>query len=102
MIHANLFGTSLTVFRAQARVTAADTKSEPSLAPLAIFQAVDLICHLWQQYVNMALIPLASSSVTVRREMVVYNNQSISRLEGQANSLMQSIADGKHSMTTQP
>jgi hypothetical protein len=82
--------------RAQARVIAADSKMEPNLGPLSIFQAVDLICHLWQQYVNMALIPLASSSVTVRREMVVFNNQSISRLEGQANSLMQSVADCKH------
>ncbi|KAF8917823.1 exocyst complex component Sec10-like protein [Mucidula mucida] len=76
-----------------ARVESADTKTEPNLQPLAILRAVDLICHLWQQYVNTALLPLASSSVTTRREMVVYNNQSISRLEGGANHLTQRITD---------
>jgi len=54
---------------------------------------VDLICHLWQQYVNVALLPLASSSVTIRREMVVFNNQALSRLEGRANSLIQKVSD---------
>lgn len=42
----------------------------------------------------MALLPLASSSVTVRREMVVYNNQTVSRIEGAANSIMQRTTDG--------
>ncbi|KAG5648890.1 hypothetical protein DXG03_000239 [Asterophora parasitica] len=60
---------------AQVRAEAADTKSDPSLQPLSIIRSVDLICHLWQQYVNTALLPLASSSVTTRREMVVFNNQ---------------------------
>jgi exocyst complex component 5 len=55
---------------------------------------VDLITHLWQQYVNVALLPLASSSVTIRREMVVFNNQTVSKVEGAANSLMQKLTDG--------
>jgi len=58
-----------------------------------MLRSVDLICHLWQQYVNMALFPLASSSVTIRREMTVFNNQTISRIEGTANNLLQRIAD---------
>ncbi|KAJ7094571.1 exocyst complex protein [Mycena belliarum] len=78
---------------AQARVEGADAKSEPNLQPLAILRLVDLICHLWQQYVNTALLPLASSSVTIRREMAVFNSQAISRLEGGANTLMQRITD---------
>lgn len=76
-----------------ARVDAADAKVEPNLQPLTILRAVDLITHLWQQYVNSALLPLASSSVTTRREMAVYNNQSVSRLEGGANHLMQRLTD---------
>lgn len=79
--------------RAQTRLEAADSKTEPSLQPLAIIRCVDLICHLWQQYVNTALLPLASSSVTIRREMVVFNNQSVSRLEGAANQLLQRVTD---------
>lgn len=54
---------------------------------------MDLICHLWQQYINTALLPLASSSVTVRREMVVFNNQTVSRIEGGANNVMQRVTD---------
>lgn len=75
------------------RLEAADGKSEPNLQPLTILRSVDLICHLWQQYANMALFPLASSSVTIRREMTVFNNQTVSRIEGGANSVLQRVAD---------
>ncbi|KAH9179753.1 exocyst complex component Sec10, partial [Lactarius sanguifluus] len=77
-----------------ARLEAIDhTKIEPSLQPLSLLRSVDLICHLWQQYVNIALLPLAASSVVVRREMVVFNNQTVSKVEGAANSLMQRLID---------
>ena len=76
------------------RVEATDPKVEPDLKPLAVLRNVDLICHFWQQYVNMALLPLASASVTVRREMVVYNNQTVSRIEGAVNHVMQKMTDG--------
>jgi hypothetical protein len=79
----------------QARLEAADAKNEPNLQPLIVLRSVDLICHLWQQYVNTALLPLASSSVTIRREMAVFNNQAVSRLEGGANHVMQRITDGE-------
>ncbi|KAH9844089.1 exocyst complex component Sec10 [Rhodofomes roseus] len=78
---------------AHGRIDPSDTKTEPSLQALTVLHEVDLICHLWQHYVSMALLPLASSSVTVRREMVVFNNQSVSRIEGAANHVMQRLAD---------
>ncbi|KAL0949322.1 hypothetical protein HGRIS_009397 [Hohenbuehelia grisea] len=78
---------------ALSRMETSDVKTEPQLEPLSILKAVDLICHLWQQYLNVALLPLASSSVTVRREMVIFNNQALSRLEGRANSLIQRVTD---------
>ncbi|KAI0677024.1 exocyst complex protein [Trametes maxima] len=78
---------------AQARLEAADSKAEPSMQPLSVLREVDLICHLWQRYVTMALLPLASSSVTVRREMVVFNNQAVSRIEGGANQVTQKLTD---------
>ena len=80
---------------ALARLEASDSKTEPNLQLLTILRSVDLICHLWQQYVNMALFPLASPSVTVRREMSVFNNQTVSRIEGAANALLQRVADGE-------
>ncbi|KAG8747424.1 Exocyst complex component 5 [Ceratobasidium sp. 414] len=78
---------------AQNRLEPRDTKAEPELAGLAIIKSADLICHLWQQYTNIALLPLASSSVTMRREMSIFNNHMISRVEGAANTLMQKIID---------
>ena len=91
-----MFGTLTKYSRAQARLEAADLKTEPSLQPLTIVKSIDLICHLWQQYVNVALLPLASSSVTVRREMVVFNNQTINRIETSTNTVLQRTADGMH------
>jgi hypothetical protein len=76
-----------------------ESKSEPHLQYLNILRLVDLVCHLWQQYVNTALLPLATPSLTVRREMVVFNNHTVSRVEGAANSLVQRVADGAWSST---
>ena len=85
--------------RATTRLEATDhTKTEPSLQALAILHSIDLICHLWQRYVNIALLPLAASSVVVRREMVVLNNQTVSKIEGAANALMQRLLDGRSSL----
>lgn len=81
--------------RAQVRVEGTDPKSEPPLQLLSVLRTVELICHLWQQYVNTALIALASTSVTIRREMVVFNNQTLSRLEGQVNAVLHKIMDGE-------
>lgn len=76
------------------RLEAVDAKSEPNLQVLSVIRSVDLICHLWQQYVSTVLLPLASSSVTVRREMVTYNNQCINRIESSSNQLLQRLIDG--------
>jgi exocyst complex component 5 len=85
----------LSLQSAHARFEASDAKSEPNIQVLSTLRSVDFICHLWQQYVNTALFPLASSSVTIRREMLVFNNQTMSRIEGSANSLMQRVTDGR-------
>ncbi|THH14390.1 hypothetical protein EW146_g5934 [Bondarzewia mesenterica] len=86
---------------AQSRLEAVDhTKTEPSFQALCVLRSVDLICHLWQQYVNIALLPLATSSVTIRREMVIFNNQTVSKVEGVANTLMQRLTDAVISWLT--
>ncbi|KAJ2916426.1 hypothetical protein MD484_g4006, partial [Candolleomyces efflorescens] len=78
---------------AQTRLEAVDSKSEPTLHTLAVIKTVALICHLWQQYINVALLPLASSSVTVRREMVHYNTQTLNRIETTTNGVLQRLTD---------
>ncbi|KAJ2931598.1 hypothetical protein H1R20_g5516, partial [Candolleomyces eurysporus] len=77
----------------QTRLEAADSKSEPNLPTLAVIKTVALICHLWQQYINVALLPLASSSVTVRREMVHFNTQTLNRIETTTNGVLQKLTD---------
>jgi hypothetical protein len=72
-----------------------DPKQEPDYAALAIVRQVELICHLWQQYVSIALLPLASSSIVVRREMSVFNNQIINRIEALTNAVLQKVSDSK-------
>ncbi|KAF9226649.1 exocyst complex component Sec10 [Gyrodon lividus] len=78
---------------AYARIESADPKVEPNLQALDMIHSVDVICHLWQRYVNVALFPLAAASVTIRREMSVFNNQTVSRVEGAVNNLLQRFTD---------
>lgn len=84
-------------YSAYAKLEAADPKNEPSLQALSVLRLVDLVCHFWQQYVNTALLSLAGSSVTIRREMVIFNNQSVSKIEGAANALLNRLTDCKRS-----
>lgn len=75
-----------------------DTKIEPDISSsLAVIRVVDLICQLWQQYSSIALIPLTSSSVTGRREIMIFNGQTVSRIEGLANALEQKVIDSEYS-----
>lgn len=52
-----------------------------------------MIMHLWQRYISTALVPLAGSSVTVRREMVIFNNHVVVRIEGKVNAIVQRTTD---------
>ncbi|CBQ67730.1 related to exocyst complex 100 kDa component [Sporisorium reilianum SRZ2] len=62
-------------------------------AAMALVRSVELILSLWQHYVNTALLPLASTSVTSRREMMIFNNHNLLRVEGKCDALMQKVAD---------
>ncbi|EST09944.1 Exocyst complex component Sec10-like protein [Kalmanozyma brasiliensis GHG001] len=65
---------------------------DPSAA-MSLLCTVELLISLWQHYVNTALLPLASASVTLRREMMIFNNHNLLRVEGKCDALMQRIAD---------
>ncbi|KAG8931285.1 Exocyst complex component 5 [Tulasnella sp. 419] len=78
---------------AQSRLDSRDSRLEPDLTSLQVINSVDLICHLWQQYVGIALLPLASSSATIRREMIIFNSQTIGRVEAACNALEFKIMD---------
>ncbi|KAL4081589.1 exocyst complex component Sec10-like protein [Scleroderma yunnanense] len=66
---------------AHIRIDSTDPRVEPSLHAFTVINSVDTICQLWQRYMNIAIFPLAASSVTIRREMSVFINQTMSRVE---------------------
>ncbi|PWZ02695.1 exocyst complex component Sec10 [Testicularia cyperi] len=78
-----------------AHVTSLDTRGGTlsDLSDLSVVRSVELTISLWQHYVNTALLPLASTSVTVRREMMIFNNHSLLRVEQKCDTLMQKLAD---------
>jgi hypothetical protein len=85
--------------RVQVKLENRDAKQDPDYAALAIVRQVEMICHLWQQYISIALLPLASSSIVVRREMSVFNSQIINRIEALTNTVLQKVLDSESRMT---
>ena len=66
-----------------------DNKGEPDFLYLQNIKVAVAIIHLLSAYINTALIPLASSSLTIRREMTNYSMTNISALEKKVNSIFQ-------------
>lgn len=87
--------TEVALDSALARVSAHDPRGTiaPDLRDLNVVRQVDLILRLWQHYISTALLPLAGSSVTIRREMAIYNNHLLIRVERACDSVVQKIAD---------
>lgn len=74
-------------------VTAWDGKSQPPIDCLKVIREVDLAVQLWQRYVSTAMLPLAGTSLAIRREMSAYNAGSMSRIENRINELEQRTTD---------
>ncbi|BGP13181.1 hypothetical protein JCM10213_000239 [Rhodosporidiobolus nylandii] len=70
-----------------------DGRTEPDLSPIGALRLADMIMHLWQRYILTALVPLAGTSVTVRREMGIFNNHVSVRIEGKVNAIVQRTTD---------
>ncbi|KAF8475948.1 exocyst complex component Sec10-like protein [Kalaharituber pfeilii] len=69
------------------------TKSEPDLSYFHEIKPATTIMHLMFSFINTALIPLASASLTVRREMTILTNSSIAGLEAKINAIIQKTLD---------
>lgn len=78
-----------------AQLNAQDMRSAqmPDISLLKVVKQVELITTLWQHYVSVALLPLTSSSVTLRREMIIFNNHNLLRVEGKCDALVQKVVD---------
>lgn len=74
-------------------VNAMDLKVEPDLGAFRVIQSANEIMRLAHKYATTALIPLAASSVTIRRDMVMFCNHNMSRIEGKINEILQKLID---------
>ena len=70
-----------------------NTRREPDLLYLSNLRTAVHITHLVQSCINTLLIPLASSSLTTRREMEKSARTAIVRIEDSINAIEQSTID---------
>ena len=68
-------------------------KNEPDLSYFAEVKPATVIMTLMFGFINTALIPLASASLTVRREMMILTNASVGVLEGKVERVVQKTLD---------
>ncbi|EXJ69720.1 uncharacterized protein A1O5_06791 [Cladophialophora psammophila CBS 110553] len=71
-----------------------NTRREPDLSYLSNLRTAVHIAHLVQSCINTLLIPLASSSLTTRREMEKSARAATARIEDQINNIEQATIDG--------
>lgn len=64
------------------------------VAALEVLHQVELISSLWQHYIATAILPLVTASMTVRREVAVFNHHNRLRIEGKCEVLTQKLVDG--------
>ena len=76
-----------------AAAAAEASKREPDLSYLPHLRTATSIMHLMITCINTVLIPLAVSSMTVRREMEKNMTAAISRMEDQINTIEQRTVD---------
>ena len=79
------------IFSALEKAKEQDVKGEPEYLYLQNIKVAVSIIHLLNAYINTALIPLASSSLTIRRDMTNYCTTNISALEKKVNSIFQTV-----------
>ncbi|PKI85075.1 Exocyst complex component 5 [Malassezia vespertilionis] len=65
----------------------------PDLDIFVLVMRVEQLVTLWQHYVQTAVLPLTAPSVTIRREIGIYNNHNILRVEGKCEALLQKFTD---------
>jgi exocyst complex component 5 len=70
-----------------------DSKGEPDFSYLKNIKVAVAMIHILSAYINTALIPLASSSLTIRRDMTNYCMANISALEKKVNNIFQVTND---------
>ncbi|KPI36655.1 Exocyst complex component sec10 [Cyphellophora attinorum] len=78
---------------AEAASAAESSKREPDLSYLAHLRTAVSCMHLMQSCINTLLIPLASTSLTIRRDMEKSRRAAIARGEDTINNIEQATVD---------
>jgi exocyst complex component 5 len=76
------------------------TKKDPDLSYLPHLRTAISTMHLMITCINTVLIPLAASSITIRRDMEKNTNLTINRMEDTINVIEQRTVDGVLNWTT--
>ncbi|TIC70399.1 Mak16-domain-containing protein [Wallemia mellicola] len=71
-----------------------NSRSEPPFECLEICSPADLITQLWQRYAATTIIPLTNNgAIGMKRELALFANNTISRLEVKLNAILQNLMD---------
>ncbi|KAF3933873.1 hypothetical protein ABW19_dt0202788 [Dactylella cylindrospora] len=73
--------------------TAEAAKGEPDLSYFSELKAVNIILTLMHKTIHTALIPLAQSSLTIRREMSMVSTRFFGKVEERINLIIQKTVD---------
>ena len=84
----------------EASIAAESAKREPDLSYLPHLKTAISIMHLMQLSIETVLVPLAASSITIRREMEKNTRSAVTRMEDQINTIEQRTVDAVLSWTT--
>ncbi|CAB4489655.1 exocyst complex component Sec10 [Rhizophagus irregularis] len=75
------------------QITAMDSKYEPDFKPFRVIKIAKDIIHLAQNHFQMAILPLASPSLTIHRDLTSDKNRFMMGVENKMNSAVQKMID---------
>lgn len=78
----------------------ANTKSEPDLSYITDLRTAISVLHLMLTTVQMLLLPLAATNLTIRRDLEKQTNSFVDRMEGKIDSVLQKTLDSALAWTS--
>jgi len=85
--------TALDAARDAAVIAENTTRSEPDLAYVNELRGAISVLHLMLTTINMLLLPLAASNLTIRRDLEKQTNAFVERMEGKIDNVLQRTVD---------
>ncbi|CAG8632806.1 3210_t:CDS:2, partial [Paraglomus occultum] len=80
------------------QLAAMDGKTDPDFKPLTSLKVAKDIMHLAQNHFQIVILPLASASLTIHRDLIAEKNKFMLGLENKMNMAVQKMVDGINSL----